>query len=73
GKSEFSKVLGISEREATLAYGEYHRDVERQIALVNSTGEITTSLEHHEHIKSFFRCESACEIDPLGWVMSVQN
>ncbi|UOA30476.1 hypothetical protein DSM110093_00224 [Sulfitobacter sp. DSM 110093] len=55
GKAEFSKVLGISEREATLAYGEYHRDVERQIALVNSTGEIATPLEHHEHIKSFFR------------------
>ncbi|UWR33755.1 tyrosine-type recombinase/integrase [Sulfitobacter sp. W027] len=64
GKSEFSKVLGISEREATLAYGEYHRDVERQIALVNSTGEITTPLEHQEHIKSFFRLNGLAQDGP---------
>ncbi|MEX3314605.1 MobA/MobL family protein [Sulfitobacter sp. PS-8MA] len=37
------------------------------------SGVLHTEILAPDGTPEALRCESACEIDPLGWVMSVQN
>lgn len=50
GKSEFSKVLGLTDKQATLAYGDYHKQVEKELALARGQRGQVTPLENRDQI-----------------------